>query len=393
MKKVLIVVFVCIVSSVFSKNVTDTIYVNHFNNTCLFFDSEVIKVNVGSESEIGFTSFKDVVLLHSRVDKSGFLYESDCYVETKNGIYVFVVRYGNIEYTNQAEYLLANAVFVKDKGALVERGIKSVKIDTIKVNLDKTSYLNFGSDVETVFIGNKDFARFEKDGNRVHLLGRTEFFNPCTNVLVETALASYVFVLEYSANNSTVFKNISIEECFRVRNKEIKALVESSESLVEAKEKLDVSDDVYKDSLIVNAKMVFGKKDNVFDYGFNSKKMKFIFYLSGVYIKDDLLYLKVKLHNKSNINYYIDLMSISSENNVGKLKKSIESSNFFEPITFVGGDGVVEPGEKQEMVFVYNKFTIVNKKHLFVELWETNDGDRMLNFEVPGDVLLSCEPF
>lgn len=95
--------------------------------------------------------------------------------------------------------------------------------------------------------------------------------------------------------------------------------------------------------------------------------------LNGLFIHDNIMYLRVSISNKTNINYDIDQLRFYIRDQK-KAKRTATQELEINPL-YIKGDTSVIAGET-ERVFVYAvpKFTIPDKKYLTIELMEKNGG-------------------
>jgi conjugative transposon TraN protein len=102
-------------------------------------------------------------------------------------------------------------------------------------------------------------------------------------------------------------------------------------------------------------------------------KNKVSFALLGIYIKGDVIFYRVRIGNRSNIDYDIDLLKFYIRDNA-RIKRT--ASQEVEPrVLYRYGDAAKVGGKSEtELVFALEKFTIPDSKHLAIELFEKNGG-------------------
>ena len=103
------------------------------------------------------------------------------------------------------------------------------------------------------------------------------------------------------------------------------------------------------------------------------KKFGIGFMIDGLFVREDVMYFRIKLKNKSNINYDIDQLRFF----VRDQKKSKRTATQEIEINPLHIDNVVEMiGHQSEesTVYAFPKFTIPEKKYLAVQLMEKNGG-------------------
>ena len=95
--------------------------------------------------------------------------------------------------------------------------------------------------------------------------------------------------------------------------------------------------------------------------------------VSGIYIKENILFFRITVENLSAINYDIDFVRFSIlDNKVSKRTATQEQE--IKPARMVGGTKKVKAGGKATAVFAFEKFTIPDKKSFIIQIGEKNGG-------------------
>lgn len=261
--------------------------------------------------------------------------------------------------------------------------------DTVLVNEVSPCYLHFVDEVTEALPGNKILVRATIDGNKVRVSAGDVGFKEVTNLLVQTKTAEYLFVIKYGENLSS-FKHYELADAVHV---DADAVVkEENAEVVEAtgSEAMTVEELA---KVKTKATEVMDMTKRVYDWGIKDNKTKMDVLVTGMFISEDRIYLKMNITNRSSVNFDMDLLSISKEDRKGVIKKNAINDNQTMVPLFTTGeeDKRVVAGGTVTKVFVFEKFTIVDKKFLYVELWEDLSGDRMVNFRIPGKKLLDLE--
>jgi hypothetical protein len=106
-------------------------------------------------------------------------------------------------------------------------------------------------------------------------------------------------------------------------------------------------------------------------------KYEMLLRLKGIYIENDILYYQLELKNYSNISYDIESLRIFiKDKKQSKRTASQELEQF--PLYVYGNTGSVPGQSKQTIVFAIAKFTIPDKKLMYVQLMEKNGGRHLL---------------
>jgi len=106
-------------------------------------------------------------------------------------------------------------------------------------------------------------------------------------------------------------------------------------------------------------------------------KYEMLLRLKGIYIENDILYYQLELKNYSNISYDIDMLRIFIKDK--KQSKRTASQELEQvPLYVYGNTGSVAGQSKLTMVVALPKFTIPDKKLMYVQLMEKNGGRHLL---------------
>ncbi|MET6997871.1 conjugative transposon protein TraN [Chitinophaga defluvii] len=124
--------------------------------------------------------------------------------------------------------------------------------------------------------------------------------------------------------------------------------------------------------------------------GPHDKKFEIEAKLTSVYIKNDLFYFQVFLENKSSINYYIDQLKLSVRDRKVARRTASQEIDVV-PRYITGNSTVVKARDKGGLVLAVPKFTIPDKKQLFLFLSE-EDGGRNLKLKIKNRHLVNAIP-
>jgi conjugative transposon TraN protein len=105
----------------------------------------------------------------------------------------------------------------------------------------------------------------------------------------------------------------------------------------------------------------------------NESKYKVGLALLGIYIKDNVIFYRMRIRNASNINYDIDFLKFYVRDNA-RIKRTASQEVEAKAIYRYGDVATVAGKSEAEIVFALEKFTIPDSKHLAVELFEKNGG-------------------
>lgn len=114
--------------------------------------------------------------------------------------------------------------------------------------------------------------------------------------------------------------------------------------------------------------------------GIQSKKWEVIGQVSGIYIKDDVMYLQLDLQNQSPINYDINFLRFFIKDKSVPKRTAIQE-NELEPLYTIGNDRRINAGTHNLIVVALNKLTLPEAKYLAIEIGE-KDGGRNLSMKI-----------
>lgn len=122
------------------------------------------------------------------------------------------------------------------------------------------------------------------------------------------------------------------------------------------------------------------------------EKNNMIFSCDGVYIKENIMFLKLKVENRSHINYDIDLVQLIVRDE--KISKKTSNQEYkIDPILTTDKTEELSVRGKSLLYFTYaiRKLTIPDNKELVVQLYE-EDGGRQLEFIIENNDLNDSLP-
>lgn len=120
----------------------------------------------------------------------------------------------------------------------------------------------------------------------------------------------------------------------------------------------------YCNSIIDNPATIRGIKD---------AHWNIIATLSGIYIKDDVIYYQLGLRNESTIDYDINFLRFYIRDKK-KSRRTASQENELRPLYVAGNTSLVKANTRNCIVVALQKFTIPDAKYLAVEIGERNGG-------------------
>ena len=224
----------------------------------------------------------------------------------------------------------------------------------LKISLNKTTNLIFPLAIKSVDRGSGDVLAQKAKGVENILLvkaGKENFLE--TNLSVITADGKlYSFVLDYINNPATI--NISF-----------------STDTANANVSSSLNPDYYEASMHRDEETILKKKKKL--HGVRDDRYDLSLILNGIYIKDDIIFLRVEIGNRSNINYDIDMLSFLVKDEK-KTKRTASQEIEIHPLYKYGNASTIKANSKNNLVIALPKFTIPDKQYVLVQLTEKNGG-------------------
>lgn len=122
--------------------------------------------------------------------------------------------------------------------------------------------------------------------------------------------------------------------------------------------------------------------------GIKDKNLGIRFQMSGLFIQDDVLYLRINMENHSNIAYDIDQLRFFIRDQK-KANRTATQEIEIKPVYVQNNTDKVDGNSQQTMVFALPKFTIPDKKYLAIQLMEKNGG-RHLGLHVKNKTIVKA---
>ena len=263
-------------------------------------------------------------------------------------------------------FLLLTSIFAYSQNANPVN-TSSVEPYPLAIACKKTTNLVFPYAIKSVDRGSQSVLVQKAKGveNILQIKAAKEEFEE-TNLTVITAEGKlYCFLLSYAPQPSVL--NLS----FGIEKPSIKdaffSFGDHNEFEIQA----------YSNAVSIEKKKVHGIKDE--KYGMR-------FRLDGLFIRDNVMYYRIKMENQSNINYDIDQLRFFIRDRK-KAKRTATQEIEIKPL-YVQNDTPTIIGQSEHIfVFALPKFTIPDQKYLAVQLMEMNGG-RHLEIDIHNKVLV-----
>jgi conjugative transposon TraN protein len=236
----------------------------------------------------------------------------------------------------------------------------------IEVTFDKTTHLIFPSGISYIDLGSSNIIAGKADGadNVVRIKAAVKGFTEETNFSVITDEGSfYSFIVNYSKEPEKL--NIEMKDFLhneKLGNHPENSLeVYLSELGNESPKTVQMAmEKIYK----TNRKKIRHAQ---------SKQFGVEFMLRGIFSQNGLLFLHTEIKNTSDIPFDIDFLVFKI---VDKkvVKRTAIQETIIEPVRAYNYMTSIKGKESESTVFAFKKFTIPDKKHLVVEIFERNGG-------------------
>ena len=231
--------------------------------------------------------------------------------------------------------------------------VKAIEVYHVAIAFTKTTNIIFPYAIVSVDIGSRDvLAQKAKGAENILQLKAAKDSFPQTNISIITADGKFTsFLVDYAQQPSVL--NLELTSPGRQNT-----ISFPSESI--NREQVEHLASVAAES---SAK-VSGVKDEA-----SGVRLK----LNGIFIHDDIMFLRFHISNETNINYDIDQLRFYIRDQK-KSKRTATQEIEISPILVHNNTGKVTGQSDSAIVFVVPKFTIPDKKYLAVQLMEKNGG-------------------
>ena len=255
-------------------------------------------------------------------------------------------------------------------------GLKAGDLKTIAVSVFKSTFIYFTDPVVSTDLGMNDAydVLFEKNYVKVTAIKQKPGYQ--TNLTVTTETGIYAFLLDYQDQPEKLYFFPEDYSPLRVLGKPSNIQNHNTKS----SGNIDIEQ---------SCKELF---EMVMEYpivGFSKADVNF--YMDKVYVRDNKFYLKFYLKNESNIDYDIDFVKFHIKNKK-QIKRSSQQEIYLEPLYTFHEVKKLKANSSESIVFVLDKFTIMNDKQFFVE-FEEKKGERNVSFQVMNKDIFQAQNF
>jgi len=253
------------------------------------------------------------------------------------------------------------------------QNFESIPSTSLKVSTNKTSNLIFPLGIKSVDIGSADLMAQKANGveNVLQLKAAKENFDETNLTVITSDGKFYSFLIDYSANPNLLnlkFKDTSND-----------AALFSSPGLKSSKSNAA--------QIEIDARKCLEQKRFLFALKDKANGMRLL--LSGIYIDNDVLYFKLNVDNKTNINYDFESLNFFIKD-IKQGKRTAVQEIQQTPLLVYNDSGYVTGKSSLSFVVAVQKFTIPDKKMLVIQLMEKNGG-RNLSLKIKNRTIVKAK--
>lgn len=241
----------------------------------------------------------------------------------------------------------------------------------LTITFSKTTNLIFPAAIKSADRGSRDILVQKAQGTENVLLvkaGRENFKE--TNLSVITADGKlYSFIVDYSGKPTSL--TLYFPESTRAAESIALLPVGTNEAAIYRQ----------AEQIAKASRMTFRVKNS--KYGMQLR-------LNGVYIKEDVIFYRMEIKNRSHIRYDTDILRFFIRDQQ-KSKRTASQEIEVYPLYVYGDASTINGQSKNVVVFAFSKFTIPDEKYLAIQLREKNGG-RHLDLKVQNHMIVKARP-
>lgn len=257
---------------------------------------------------------------------------------------------------NQLFLTLVMLVYVSAYPQLKEREtvFYEEQYKNLQIGYSKTTSIVFPYSIKSVDKGSADVLVQKAKGVENILLVKAakQYFFQTNLTVVTTDARLYVFVLNYDDNCPDL--NINAENAVPASKDILFSMEHENQKKIEQL-----------------ASLALSKKKKT--SGLKKSKFQIRLEVNGIFIHQDVLYLRVVLENKSKINYDIDQLRFFIRDQ-RKSKRTASQEIEILPLYTSSSSAVIPYKSEVTKVYAVEKFTIPENKYLTLQLIEKNGG-------------------
>lgn len=273
--------------------------------------------------------------------------------------------------TVSAVWIMSLGLFFTYFSGYAQRSDQSIPSRELQISYAKTTNIVFPYAIKSVDRGSKDIMAQKAGGmeNMLQLKAAKQDFEE-TNLTVVTADGKlYSFTVNYASNPALL--NLSLV----TENQSRGTIHFASENVNEAEIRFDVG------IVAKSNRKTTRKRDQKFGVSL---------LLNGLFIRDNIIYFRLKLENNTYLIYDVDQLRFFIRDQK-KAKRTATQEVEVKPVYVEGNIDRISGKSQQVVVFALPKFTIPDKKYLVIQLMEKNGG-RHLDLKVQNKTIVHADP-
>jgi len=263
--------------------------------------------------------------------------------------------------------LLSNfSLFAQNQYTKVIAKDRVISSYNIEVTYNKTVHILFPAAITYIDLGSENIIAGKADGaeNVVRVKASVKDFTDETNFSVITEEGSfYSFIVNYAEN--PVKLNIEMKDFLH----EYK-MGNQPDNSVEV-QLAELGNKTPQNIQLAMEKIYGIRKKQI--KNISSKQFGIEFSLTGLYSQNGLIYFRTEQKNASDIPFEIDFLTFKIVDKKVAKRTAIQETNI-KPVRAFNNLITIEGKSGESTVFVFESFTIPDKKELVVELFEKNGG-------------------
>ena len=268
--------------------------------------------------------------------------------------------------------------------AIPIRDYNIVKSYYVELPYNKTISIIFPTPIKSVDLGSRDIIADKASDveNVLKVKASKVGFNETNYSVITTDGKFYSFVANYNEQPAMLALNLATNAMAGGEPGRMSGSQENSEEFING---INAKDGTIQFSgiratqseVVYNCEQVNRKHRTIRHLGVSENLMDAT--IRGFYVKDNVMYIKLQLKNKSNINYDLDYMRFFIVDKLAGKRSTLQETEIV-PF-YVHNDGIrMIPGrQKREQVLAFQKFTIPDNKRILVQINEAGGG-RALTF-------------
>lgn len=263
-----------------------------------------------------------------------------------------------------ATWLFVNSLCAQPEGSTIEAG-------NLVVAINKTTSVIFPAPILSVDKGSRDILAQKAKGveNILQVKATRQEFAETNLTVITTDGNIHQFTVNYAHQPRSLIVNAAVPSTTR--------------------EELPIIFDQIHTDTKLNAIASYikaqQKKNRI-----SQRRFKMSMSLNGFFIYQDIMFAWISLENKSHIPYDAEYLRLYL-NDKKKVRRTASQEVDVLPIKAIGDSQHVPAQSKQEVIFVFNKFTIPDNRRMVAELFEKNGG-RNLKIRIKNKTIVKSQP-